>query len=112
MPDLGRLVRETRVAWALEQDGPKPSWLTGWDELDAGQREVDSRIGAAVEAEVRRRVAADFKRLAGDLQRHPLVSPGVPGIVREARRDAWLAAAQVALHGLSQDRADKEGTRP
>lgn len=47
---LGRVVRETWVAWAREQSDPKPSWLTGWDELDAGQREVDMRIGAAVAA--------------------------------------------------------------
>lgn len=46
--DLGRLVRETWVAWAKEQRDPKPSWLTGWDELDAGQREVDMLIGHAV----------------------------------------------------------------
>ena len=45
---LGRLVRETWVAWAAEQPDPKGSWLTGWDELDAGQREVDMRIGHAV----------------------------------------------------------------
>jgi hypothetical protein len=44
----GRIVRETWVAWAKEQPDPKGSWLTGWDELDAGQREVDKRIGSAV----------------------------------------------------------------
>ena len=47
---LGRIVRETWVAWAKEQPDPKPSWLTGWDELDDGQREVDMRIGSAVAA--------------------------------------------------------------
>lgn len=52
--DLGRLVRETWVAWAGEQPGPKPSWMTGWDELDDGQREVDMRIGEAVAANERR----------------------------------------------------------
>jgi len=66
MPDdrepLGRLVRETWVAWAKEQDDPKPGWLTGWDELDDGQREVDMRIGSAVEAKVRRRVAGEIRR--------------------------------------------------
>jgi hypothetical protein len=48
--DLGRIVRETWVAWAREQPDPKPSWLTDWDDLDAGQREVDMRIGEAVAA--------------------------------------------------------------
>lgn len=45
---LGRLVRETWVAWAREQPDPKPSWLLPWEELDQGQREVDMRIGAAL----------------------------------------------------------------
>lgn len=45
---LGRLVREVWVQWATEQSDPKPSWLTGWDELDDGQREVDMRIGEAL----------------------------------------------------------------
>jgi hypothetical protein len=48
--DLGRIVRETWVKWALGQPDPKPSWLTGWDDLDAGQREVDMLIGSAVAA--------------------------------------------------------------
>jgi hypothetical protein len=46
--ELGRVVRDTWVAWAREQPDPKPSWLTGWNELDDGQREVDMRIGVAV----------------------------------------------------------------
>jgi hypothetical protein len=49
---LGRLVRETWVAWALEQPDAKPSWLVPWEELDDGQREVDIRIGEAVVASV------------------------------------------------------------
>ena len=57
---LGRLVRETWVAWAHEQPDPKPSWLVPWDELDDGQREVDMRIGAAVGAAV---TAAEQDRL-------------------------------------------------
>jgi hypothetical protein len=46
----GRLVRETWVTWAWEQEDPKPGWLVPWEELDAGQREVDMRIGDAVAA--------------------------------------------------------------
>lgn len=45
---LGRLVRQAWVQWAREQPGPKPSWLLPWEELDAGQREVDMRIGVAL----------------------------------------------------------------
>lgn len=45
---LGRWVRQTWVAWASEQDSPKPSWLLPWEGLDAGQQEVDMRIGEAL----------------------------------------------------------------
>ncbi len=51
---LGRVVRETWVACASEQDDPKPSHLAGWDELDEWNKEVDRRIGAAVASEVAR----------------------------------------------------------
>lgn len=52
---LGRLVREAWVAWAREQDDPKPSWLVPWEELGDGQREADIRIGEAVAAGERAR---------------------------------------------------------
>ena len=55
---LGRLVRETWIDWALEQPGAiKPAWLTRWEDLDSGQREVDMRIGSAVAV----RAVADAK---------------------------------------------------
>lgn len=58
MPDsrepYGRIVRETWANWAREQVNPKPGWLTPWEKLDAGQREVDMRIGSAVAAQARR----------------------------------------------------------
>ena len=59
----GRLVRETWVRWAREQPDPKDSWLTPWDDLDEGQREVDMRIEAAVRADERERIR---KELAAD----------------------------------------------
>jgi len=48
--ELGRLVRETWVAWAKEQPTPKSHWLVPWEELDEPLREVDRRIGEAVAA--------------------------------------------------------------
>lgn len=48
--ELGRLVRAVWTEWAGEQPDPKPSWLLPWEALDAGQREVDMRIGATVAA--------------------------------------------------------------
>jgi hypothetical protein len=53
---LGRLVRDTWIAWAKEQPDPKDSWLVPWDDLDAGQREADMRIGEAVAAAVAERL--------------------------------------------------------
>jgi hypothetical protein len=54
---LGRIVRETWVAWAKEQPDVRdhPSWLVPWDDLPARDREVDMRIGSAAAAEVSRR---------------------------------------------------------
>ena len=49
---LGRLVRETWVAWAKEQPTAKPSWLVPWEELQEPDKEVDRRIGEAVRADV------------------------------------------------------------
>jgi hypothetical protein len=51
---LGRIVRETWVACAGEQDDPNPSHLVGWDELDEWNKEVDRRIGDAIAREVAR----------------------------------------------------------
>jgi len=64
---------------------------------------------AAVLPLERERIAEDFGRLADDLERFPEVPPGVPGIEREAKLEAWLAAVQVALHGLSpQEHSDEK----
>jgi len=105
-PTLGQVLHAARV----EHNPPseRPRGVPPWEERAQWQRDLDEKMAAAVEAEVRRRVAADFRRLAGDLTRHPLVSPGVPGIEREARRDTWLAAAVVAVHGLAPKERDDE----
>jgi hypothetical protein len=64
---LGRLVRETWVTWAKRQRHPKPSWLIGWDYLDADQREVDMLIGEAVaEAERKRMVTLPEHELSAE----------------------------------------------
>jgi hypothetical protein len=51
--ELGRLVRAVWTEWAQEQPDPRPSWLTDWEDLDDGQREVDMRIGSTVAAVTR-----------------------------------------------------------
>jgi uncharacterized membrane protein YccC len=63
---LGRLVRQTWVRWASEQRRPKRSWLVGWDQLDAGQREVDMRIGDAVYQRALARVMGDLPQLRAE----------------------------------------------
>ena len=69
----GRLVRETWVTWAKRHRRPKPSWLIGWDDLDADQREVDTLIGDAVaEAAVRAERARLFAAIRHKL---PLSEP-------------------------------------
>jgi len=106
-PDaLARLVNETRRNFADAYE--RPSDVAPWEQRHPRQQALDREIAAAVEAAVRERVAADLKRLAADLTRHALVSPGVPGIEREARRDAYLAAAQVAVHGLTPQERDED----
>jgi len=108
---LGRIAHATYRDWLAEQVQRvygDEAQLGSWEDLAEGMREAYMRIAAAVAARVRADIAADFKRLAGDLVRHPLVSPGVPGIVREARRDAYLAAAVVAVNGLSPQGRDDE----
>jgi hypothetical protein len=62
--ELGQLVRETWVGWAAGQPAAKPSWLVPWEALDDGQREVDMRIGEAVAASERERIA----ELAGQVE--------------------------------------------
>ena len=105
MPDdretLGRIVRETWVAWAKEQPDPKGSWLTGWDELDGGQREVDMRIGEAVAAAVREYLAACMDELAANYPEavFPSRSVSIDGISGTAMRLAYSYAARYIREG-------------
>lgn len=54
---LGREVRAEWVRWARQQPGAKPSWLLPWAKLDDAQREVDMRIGEAVQRAAVRQAA-------------------------------------------------------
>jgi hypothetical protein len=63
----GRLVRETWVRWARQQPSPKPGWLTGWNELDYGQRQVDMLIGEAVAADTLLTFAAELEAGAAQM---------------------------------------------
>jgi len=110
-PTLGQVLHEARIKH--NPPAERPRGVPPWEERAAWQRDLDEKMAAAVAARVRADVAADFKRLAADLKPHPLVPPGVPGIMRETQRDTWLAAAVVAVNGLSpKERDDEKGTRP
>lgn len=46
--NLGRLVRDAWVKWALTQPSPKPSWLVPYNELSEPDKEADRQIGEAL----------------------------------------------------------------
>lgn len=58
--ELGRLVRETWIAYCIEMGDGKPSHLTGWDDLPEYDKEVDRRIGEGIKIAL----IEDQKRLA------------------------------------------------
>ena len=121
MPDprepLGRIVRETWVAWAREQYRPKPSWLLLWEELDNGQREVDMRIGAAVAVRAIRDAGLGLDELRAEVMRYRAHLPLILGLLRARLvasshgNDAKpYRAALVALRGdEGQERSDEKG---
>ena len=118
---LGRLVRETWIDWALEQPGAiKPAWLTRWEDLDSGQREVDMRIGSAVAV----RAVADAKLRNERLEAQVFALGAHMPTIIEALRGAgeYAAAADLpaaakrcrdALEALGagepQERTDEKG---
>lgn len=46
--ELGQIVRDEWIAWAREQQNPKPSWLMPWESLSEPSKEVDRRIGVRI----------------------------------------------------------------
>lgn len=46
--DLGKIVRNAWIEWAMEQPNPKPSWLVPYEDLSQPDKDVDIRIGKAV----------------------------------------------------------------
>lgn len=87
---LGRIVRETWMQWASEQDEPKPSWLDPWEKLGEGQREVDMRIGEAVAAAERERIAGEAARLTVALGRQSDAAKPLEDLAREIAKQDTL----------------------
>ncbi len=108
---LGRVLHEARIKHNPPLE--RPRGVPPWEERAGWQRDLDELMAAEVETVVRARIAADFRRLAADRERFADLPPGVPRVEREAKLEAWLAAVQVALHGLTPERGDeKEGPKP
>jgi len=120
---LGRLVRETWIDWALEQPGAiKPAWLTRWEDLDDGQREVDMRIGAAVAV----RAVADAKLRNERLEAQVFALGAHMPAIREAlelavtvtdtddgaRARRYKAALEALGAGETQERSEAKGAGP
>ena len=91
------------TALAADIAGFRASRATVWQSPTSAQVR---RIATAVLQLERERIAAELRRLASDAAAQP---PTVPGIERDTRRDTYLAAAQVALHGQVQERSDENG---
>lgn len=49
--ELGKLVREVWIQWAREQPTIKEHWLTPWERLSEPDKDVDRRIGLAIQAD-------------------------------------------------------------
>ena len=74
---LGQVLHDARRKHNPKTERPRN--VAPWDERAPWQQELDEEMAADLEAEVRARVAADFQRLAGDLQRFPEFPPGGAG---------------------------------
>lgn len=121
MPDdrepLGRIVRETWVAWAREQYRPKPSWLLPWEELDNGQREVDMRIASAVAAQAVHDAGLECERMRVQLfafgAHLPAIRRALTIAVADSQYEAEAKPYRAAIQALGiQDRSDEKGSQP
>jgi hypothetical protein len=102
-PSLGEVLHRARQAGGEQRPRPWPP--EDWADRDERLRALDEAMAAAVEAVVRERIATDLHRLATGGR------DGVPGVERDAKRDAYLAAEHVARFGLAQERSDEEEAR-
>ena len=97
---LGEILHRAREAGNAVRI--RPLAPEDWADRDERLRDLDEAMAAAVEAEVRERIAADLHRLAHS-------GHGVPGV----QRDAYLAAEHVARFGLAgQEHGDGEEPSP
>lgn len=118
----GQIVHEIRLAYNAEL--PHPRGVLPWPEREAGQQEMDMRIGSAVAARavddagfaqadlaaqvIRLQVRLDdavhevTRRIARECERRGNALPP------SDERTAWLSAAGVALAARNQERDDEK----
>lgn len=85
--ELGRLVRQVWIEWAKEQLYPKPTWLTPWNLLNEPDKDVDRRIGLAVQADA----------LAS-------VHPSQPSLnIEKAAEELYQRVAIIFSHGIKEE---------
>ncbi len=109
MPDprepLGRLVHDTRLACEADRaaaEGRQKFNLSPWEERDEHQRELDMRIGAAVAAAERERIAGQTEALAANYPEDvfPPDSDVRDAIGGTAMRHAYRNAAREIRKGV------------
>jgi len=61
--ELGQMVRDAWVRWALTQSDPKPSWLVPYHLLSENDKEADRQIGETI---ARWTLIGDAARFASD----------------------------------------------
>ena len=96
---LGEIMHEAREAGNAVRI--RPLAPQDWADRDPRLRDLDEQMAAAVEAAVRRRVAAELRDRAS--RRWP------PSFYRD---ELYLAADAVARGGEGQERSDEKGPQP
>ena len=117
---LGRIVNETRIAFAAEQEDERGAkwFIRPWEERAPSQRELDMRIGSAVAV----RAVADAKlrneRLEAQIfaldANRPAILDALSSAVAGAEYEALAKPYRAALDALggtgeTQERTDEEG---
>ena len=101
--ELGQLVRQAWVQWALTQPNPKPSWLVPYGRLDEPDKEADRQIGEAVARWVL--ASADLYREAAIARVKLVADEQVKGM-----SDALRMAEAAAGEWQPIETAPKDGT--
>src|ERR1700730_16063496 len=93
--ELGRLVREAWVRWALTQPNPKQTWLVPYNELEECDKEADRHIGESI---ARWTLVFDACAMSSTGSQAPAQAVAAP-----SQEEATAAVKREMLHeGMSQ----------